>query len=994
MTGSLGGYKYESQTTRALGSITPESYDYRDQGKTISKLVTDVSYMAGLQRKMQKGIDDANKNFVQQIQSLFTDLLVILGGSGDTGFDWGDLKYIFQAIGAMFGLQPGMGLPINIFSAAWHFFSNYILPVGNFEEAINVFIDSFIATALDIFGEVPIVGEALQQLAVIISNLRDSLGPVFDALENLFSVFDGDWASGAMGWFSDLMQGLNEIFSPIIGPVNNVLSQIFGIISGWTTGFVELLGDAVDVITNILRMVTGGLDYTQFNNSNFNPITVIATMIGHLIQNGILGIASALNADNIFGILRSWNIPFLPLAHLTNTAGPNLLVEPGFDDSDSIQLGVGWTWDNTQGHTSNGCAKATAGGFKREMVSIQVQCAEGDKFSVGGWLKWASIVYTGTPISVKVNKYSLSATGVPTFISADDILVPVAPATNQPTWLNLTGTYTVPAGVDAIRLSMQVSAATSAGNIWFDDFELKKQGTTVPQSWIANLVDDLTSLVNNLGTLTWNLLNNTGAVLGEISQGLITGLDTALNGLNSFIQNVIEGVIQAIKGVPFVGAGMADMTATLTGYKKDVKDVQVATKNFVMSSMAVTRQPGWVSDYSLCAATYPAILNSQFSVFSDTTGPATAGTAHTHALRGDGSGGDNARAVSAYWGYGPGRSVGGFVTPTEDMVFSGFSFTCYASATPVAGDFFFEVFRVNPDGSMIQLVSSDVSTFITTSGNTIDNSWNTFRCVAARGEKHLVRLRNASSSKTLSILGLQWRQGVPDIQWETNNSTDTNKTSYTSAEHDTISGNSIVAAWMQLKADDSDVPEAYTWTDDFERPTLGYFWDQSQSDTGGDLVISGGNLQYGGTTNGYQQGLYIRRLATDQFRCDVNLVSIASSGFTNIIVCGNRESNNYMTLSVGTSAVRLITVINGVSNTRVSVSKSSNDGKWSITYNTTTKVYTGYFNDVPVSGLTWTDSGDLMPKGPLQRFGHLQLQRTSGVNSGIIQDWQLMDWTP
>ena len=1022
-----GAYKYESVESRALKGINADSYN-KDQAKNLIQLNQNTEYMAQYMRKLQKGVDDANKNVIEQIQGFINDIIVLLGGGGNTGLDFGDLKYIFQAWGALFGFTDNNGniqLPVNLFQAAWHFFSTYIIPLNGFGDVINTLIDAAIATLIDSFGEVPIIGEALQQLAVILTDFRDAIAPLGEAIQKIFDAFGGsiDWV---IGWFADLIHALFEIFGPIIGPTNTVLAQIFGIIATWTAPFAQFLTHVVDVVTNMIRSLTGGLDYSDFTDENFNIITVIGEMVTNFINNGILGISSALNAANIFGLLQSWNIPFLPISHLTNTNGPNLLVEPGFDDPDSIQLGVGWSYDNTVGHTKNGCAKAVANGIaKRELVSIPVPVAENDKFSLSGWLRWTGLVYTGVPIRVNINKY---LAGV--LIGSDDVLIPVAPATNQPTWLNLSNNYTIPAGVDTIRVSMQVAASTSTGSIWFDDFELKKLGNALPQAWIFNLIPDLAglrdfiqsviegitgvigngvedvrdflsnitgnigTLFSNLGSLVYDLLHDPAARLGQLGQEMVTGLQGALTNLNSFIQNVVEGVIQAIKGVPFVGAGIADMIATLTGYKKDVKDVQVATKNFTMSSMAVARQPGWVSDYSLCAATYPAILNSQWSVFSDTVGPATAGTAHSHAIRGDGAGGDNARAVSAYWGYSPGKSAGGFITPTEDMVFSGFSFTAYSSATPVAGDFFFELFRVNPDGSMIQLVSSDVSTFITTSGNTIDNSWNTFRCVAARGEKHLARLRNASSSKTLSILGLQWRKGVPDIQWETNNSTDTNKTSYTSAEHDTISGNSIVTAWMQLKADDSDVPESYTWTDDFERPSLGYFWNQSLDDTGGDLAIVNGNMAYGGTTNGFQQAIYIRPVATDQFRCDVNLVSIAGTGFTNIIVGANRESTYYVAMQIGLTSVRLVTVINGVSNTRATVAKSNNDGKWSITYNKTTKVYTMLFNDVPVAGLTWTDSGNAMPLGALYRYGHVQLQRTAGVNSGVVQDWQLQDWTP
>lgn len=210
--GMYGGLGYQSTQVRALGGITPESYDYRDQAKVMSKLVNDVSYMAGMQRKMQEGIDAANQNVFQQLQGLIDEIIVIFGGGGDTGFDFGDLKYIFQGLGALFGLEPGGTLPVNLFDAAWHFFSQYLFPFGNFRDAMDTVIDSFIATALDIFGEIPILGEALQQFAIFVSNSRDFIEQLFD-------------------FFDSLVENISAAFNgiPLVGPA---ISDVFDSIAG------------------------------------------------------------------------------------------------------------------------------------------------------------------------------------------------------------------------------------------------------------------------------------------------------------------------------------------------------------------------------------------------------------------------------------------------------------------------------------------------------------------------------------------------------------------------------------------------------------------------------------------------------------------------------------------------------------------------------------------------------------------------------------------
>ena len=76
--GQYGTYTYQSPETRALASITAESYD-KDQAKTIIKLKNDVGYMAAYMRKMQKSIDQANANFIQQIQAFIADIIVLVG---------------------------------------------------------------------------------------------------------------------------------------------------------------------------------------------------------------------------------------------------------------------------------------------------------------------------------------------------------------------------------------------------------------------------------------------------------------------------------------------------------------------------------------------------------------------------------------------------------------------------------------------------------------------------------------------------------------------------------------------------------------------------------------------------------------------------------------------------------------------------------------------------------------------------------------------------
>lgn len=312
--GQYGSAGYSSPEARRLGNITPQSYDYRDQGKLISKLVNDVSYMAGMQRKMQKGIDDANQNFVQQLQGLVNDILVILSGGGDTGLDFGDLKYILQAIGALFGFQPGMPLPINLFQAAWHFFSNYIVPVQNFEDVINMIVDGIIASVLDLFGEVPIVGQALQQLAQIISEMRDLLLPAVSALQDLFDAL-GFAFGDALDSLGNLIRVLFKAFAPITEPIADALAPVFQFLSTWTEAFMDGIAAVVGVVSNIVNAITNGVHDFQWWAEEFNVLTAILAIIDGLIENGILAV---LDAANVVGTLIDSVIPGLDASKIVS----------------------------------------------------------------------------------------------------------------------------------------------------------------------------------------------------------------------------------------------------------------------------------------------------------------------------------------------------------------------------------------------------------------------------------------------------------------------------------------------------------------------------------------------------------------------------------------------------------------------------------------------------------------------------------------------------
>lgn len=546
---NTGGYRYESAESRSLGSITRESYDYRDQGKFLSKMAGDVSYMAAYMRKMQKGIDDANQNFIQQIQSFINDIFVLIGGGGDTGLDFGDLKYIFQAVGALFGFDQGNGLPINLFGAAWHFFSNYIFPLDNFQEVINMIIDQAIATILDLFGEVPIIGEALQQLAVIISNIRDGLLPLIDVIEDVLEIFGGNLTTGDLGFLGELIDSLMNIFGDILGPVSAALKPVFETMASWTEPFIEALSQIVEVVTNLIRSITGGLDFTNLTNENFNFFTMIFEIIGNLIRNGLTAI--------------------IPIGHLTSQT-VEILTEPGFGSTDAISEGEGWAHDPTIGRNSLGSARATAAGVQREILSLRQPVREDQKISFNIWTIWALASFTGSNhLSIGVKTYDENDSWLSSVTLGNRTLN----TATQATWQQILGAdYIIPDGVSYVRLFIRVNSNVSAGTIWFDDASGKKTGV-IQQSWIAGLLD-------------------------------------VIETLNGWFEGIIDAILSAIGMIPIFGRPIAgaledlfdalfgwhDDTEVTAGVASDAKLGLQATQEIIVGGTTGTPPGGPVTD--------------------------------------------------------------------------------------------------------------------------------------------------------------------------------------------------------------------------------------------------------------------------------------------------------------------------------------------------------------------------------------------------------------
>lgn len=574
--GMYGGYKYESAPSRTLGSINRESYQrvWDDQTKFMSKVVSDISYMAAYQRKMQRGIDDANQNILQQLQSMITDFTVLFGGAGDTGLDFGDLKYVLQAIAGLFGFADENGnftIPVNLFNVAWHFFSNFILPVNNFHDAIDFLVDSLIATVLDLFGEVPILGDALQQLAVIISDIRDLLGPIVSAIEAFFDAFnitlgDIDGISSFFGPFKPIVDALFSMLDGINLPdFSAVIRQIIQL----GQPFIDVIVAIINIATQVVKLLTGSGNVNSLlasfgdianaivpGEGSFGFLDIGFMIINLFLSptNLLLGPNSPLNAANIFGFLRRI---FVPASSITSKR-INLAPTPTFGPGSIADNDEGWDDDGTSKTAdSTGSAKIIADGTFHALTTGKtpddiILINPGKAVDITVPYRYEDYTGTGESLEVRIIPFYSGEKGTAITVAT------VTPTSADVTWAadkKMTASWTGPEAVDGIQLQIMVRPSALTGEFEFDNIDISQSADIDP-----GMVSGLPGILEELFARGQNLIN---AILNTLTGG--SGIVGTITGLISALQSIPNILITGILGGGNIGASLMNILNAIVG---------------------------------------------------------------------------------------------------------------------------------------------------------------------------------------------------------------------------------------------------------------------------------------------------------------------------------------------------------------------------------------------------------------------------------------------
>jgi hypothetical protein len=544
-----------------------------------------AQYLQVMQKGVDQANEDAIQRTRDMASDL---VVLLGGGELLYGINLGDLQYFLPALGAIFGFDSTKPFPISLLEMAEHFFLGYIIPLDSFVFEIQSIIDGWLVAMgidqdtidainelldaigsitadtlalftdlwnlLDVFGintdgfgpfadlwhtVTQLLGSFnIQQLGDLIDPVLHALAPWISELAQFVSMLDSI-IKAFSGGLTDT-QGLLNI-AQLFTPFTDLMSGTFDPNSAWgdiitnalnPTGLISAVGAAFDAIEEALFGVTGGsqTELQQLGSGLMDMLGHPDLLLGDTIRNAEQMIANVLNPAG--ALSTSTVIP----PHLFGNIMPgsqsvqssNLLPDPGFDDPNFVDGEGLWFHSTTVGRTVNsaivGSVFTTGDGSLRQLNGVPITTKPGQSTDFEVWTLWSGVVAgPGDAIRLCANAWDINHNAI-----ADDanrvIQAIVAPATNQPTWQQLKGSYQAPAGTAYITICFEVTAIVTAGNVHFDDALQYLQGV-IDSSWLGN--------VSNIPQIDGSSVNGMQGI-----EDLVTTFNTMFDGLGTALANV------------------------------------------------------------------------------------------------------------------------------------------------------------------------------------------------------------------------------------------------------------------------------------------------------------------------------------------------------------------------------------------------------------------------------------------------------------------------
>ncbi|BBC43316.1 putitive minor tail protein [Mycobacterium phage Y10] len=199
------------------------------------------------------------------------------------------------------------------------------------------------------------------------------------------------------------------------------------------------------------------------------------------------------------GLIDPSRLPLIPLANIGRIIA-SLLPTGHFSDPSAVEDDdERWTVVEDGGPAGTGAVKFTADGTIADLYSTDlVPVVQGEKINVVGKLFYENLVASGDPIVLGLTTYA-DRFGR-TVVSHVDLIVPEVTSSTLDDWVELTGTYTVPSGVQSLRVRMTVGADATAGDVYFAEVDANKGDELLPMEFVSGLLGELAA---RLGLDVW-----------------------------------------------------------------------------------------------------------------------------------------------------------------------------------------------------------------------------------------------------------------------------------------------------------------------------------------------------------------------------------------------------------------------------------------------------------------------------------------------------------
>lgn len=588
MSPGFGGSGYTNPQTRALNSIAnggpADTTSQEKMAELLQRHSAQLRYLAANQKQLQKGINEATANPIEQLQQFVADIIVLLGGGelAKGALDFGDLQYILPALGALFGFGDGP-FPISLFEAASKFFFGYVVPQEQFVDVINNIITAWAG----VFGIDPEFVADVRDLLTAVGNLFGGLGNLLPSLQQLFDALGINGADlGPLGQvlapiiqlfagidltkFGDFIEFITDAISPVIQQLTAVINFINGVVAvlGYDGG--DVVNSPLPALLQPFHNLISFLANINLFGDDFDPAAAVEQFVNAMLLplNLLLGPNSPLNLANAFG----W-LPQIDVGSIGQFS-PNLLSEGDFLDSIVINPLSGYS-------VEDGAAVVTANGTDRPLKSEVIRVSPGQQIWAGASAAYESaagaagsvlvelVLCVEAPLEVAPSGWSAVSTM---------ILGSLTPSGTSPDWTVLSNElskYTVPAsGVEGVAVQLHVTPDALSGKVKYKSAFIKKT-QKLPIPFVGELPETLQAAANRV-------------------QAIIDRIINAFENLGEFVdgEHDVEDVLGAIFGIFDVGLGARTKAAAI---EARVRQLESEANSIVLdfAGASSTSLSGW-----------------------------------------------------------------------------------------------------------------------------------------------------------------------------------------------------------------------------------------------------------------------------------------------------------------------------------------------------------------------------------------------------------------